>query len=415
MFFKRINQIIKNLGKNLKPYQLEEKVMAASVWTDMETPMMHAVSARREFYTRNYGLKFDDYDKFPDYSNIYRKNCENVIGYTMVPTGIVGPMKINGIERFCPMATTEGALVGSVYRGINWIHQINPEGFECIVEDIGISRAPIVYFDSLIQCENFILYVKNNFDKIKKDFESTTSYGKLKEIKCFQKGNYVHLRLVSTTGDAMGMNMISIGTDIVLNQLKKTFPNLQIITLSGNMCTDKKASSVNWILGRGKKVIIQTKLNIQDFQLKTGVNVQDLITVHFEKNLYGSAMANNMGGNNAHISNMISSIFIATGQDTGQVGTSSMGIFELAIVGKDLVVSLTMPCLEVATIGGGTKIQDKNLKLIGIDSKNHIDNPGQNVKELAETIGGVVLSGELSLLVSLTKNTLVESHKNYNR
>ena len=237
----------------------------------------------------------------------------------------------------------------------------------------------------------------------------------MKEIKCFQKGNYVHLRLVSTTGDAMGMNMISIGTDIVLNQLKKQFPNLQIITLSGNMCTDKKASSVNWILGRGKKVIVQTKLNIQDFQVKTGVNVQDLIRVHFEKNLYGSAMSNNMGGNNAHISNMISSIFIATGQDTGQVGTSSMGIFELAIVNKDLVVSLTMPCLEIATIGGGTKIQNKNLKLIGINPENHVNNPGQNVKELAETIGGVVLSGELSLLVSLTKNTLVESHKNYNR
>ena len=126
-------------------------------------------------------------------------------------------------------------------------------------------------------------------------------------------------------------------------------------------------------------------------------------------------MANNLGGNNAHTSNMIASIFIALGQDIGQVGTSSMCIFELEKNKEDLIVTVTLPCLEIGTIGGGTSIQQKNFKLMNIDPSNHLNNPGENVTKIGETIGAVVLSGELSLLVALTKNTLVKSHMNYNR
>ena len=71
-------------------------------------------------------------------------------------------------------------------------------------------------------------------------------------------------------------------------------------------------------------------------------------------------MANNLGGNNAHTSNMIAGIFIATGQDVGQVGTSSMGIFDIEKIDSELIITMTLPCLEIGTIGGGTEIQKKN-------------------------------------------------------
>ncbi|VDO86390.1 unnamed protein product [Soboliphyme baturini] len=50
----------------------------------------------------------------------------------------------------------------------------------------------------------------------------------------------------------MGMNM---GVEVVLNTLHlKYFPDMRILSLSGNFCVDKKASAMNWIEGRGKSV-----------------------------------------------------------------------------------------------------------------------------------------------------------------
>lgn len=46
--------------------------------------------------------------------------------------------------------------------------------------------------------------------------------------------------------------------------------------------------------------------------LKT--NVDSLIEVNTDKNLIGSAMAGSLGGFNAHAANIVTAIFIATGQ-----------------------------------------------------------------------------------------------------
>lgn len=46
--------------------------------------------------------------------------------------------------------------------------------------------------------------------------------------------------------------------------------------------------------------------------LKT--NVDDLVQLNISKNLIGSAMAGSIGGFNAHAANIVTAIFIATGQ-----------------------------------------------------------------------------------------------------
>ena len=54
------------------------------------------------------------------------------------------------------------------------------------------------------------------------------------------------------------------------------------------------------------------------------------------------------GGNNAQANNIVSGIFLATGQDIAQAGTSSMALVTMECVDQgDLYVSLTMPCIEV--------------------------------------------------------------------
>lgn len=81
--------------------------------------------------------------------------------------------------------------------------------------------------------------------------------------------------------------------------------------------------------------------------LKT--TVPALVELNMLKNLAGSAIAGALGGFNAHAANIVSAIFIATGQDPAQNIESSHCITMMEAVnnGKDLHVSVTMPSIEV--------------------------------------------------------------------
>ena len=81
--------------------------------------------------------------------------------------------------------------------------------------------------------------------------------------------------------------------------------------------------------------------------LKT--NVAALVELNMLKNLAGSAMAGALGGFNAHARNIVSAVYIATGQDPAQNVESSNCITMMEGVnhGKDLHISVTMPSIEV--------------------------------------------------------------------
>jgi len=136
------------------------------------------------------------------------------------------------------------------------------------------------------------------------------------------------------------------------------------------------------------------------------------------KNLTGSAIAGALGGYNAHASNIVSAIFIATGQDPAQNVESSNCITMMEAVndGKDLHVSVTMPSIEVGTVGGGTQLASQSacLNLIGVKGANK-ESPGSNSRLLATIVAGAVLAGELSLMSAIAAGQLVKSHMKYNR
>ncbi|OIC67650.1 hypothetical protein A7L55_18370 [Acinetobacter baumannii] len=125
-----------------------------------------------------------------------------------------------------------------------------------------------------------------------------------------------------------------------------------------------------------------------------------------------------MGGFNAHASNIVSAVFIATGQDPAQNIESShcITMMEASNDGKDLHVSVTMPCIEVGTVGGGTQLasQAACLNMLGVKGANK-ESPGANAQTLARIVAGAVLAGELSLMSALAAGQLVNSHMKYNR
>ncbi|KAJ8461260.1 hypothetical protein OPV22_034186 [Ensete ventricosum] len=378
-----------------------------------------AAGIRREALKRITGRAFEGLplDGF-DYASILGQCCELPVGYVQLPVGIAGPLVLDGRQHYVPMATTEGCLVASTNRGCKAIAESG--GATSVVLRDGMTRAPVVRFPSARRASDLKAFVEepNNFETIALVFNRSSRFARLQGIHCALAGRNLYMRFCCSTGDAMGMNMVSKGVQNVLDYLEKDFDDMDIISISGNFCTDKKPAAVNWIEGRGKSVVCEAviKEGVVKKILKT--NVPALVELNMIKNLAGSAVAGSLGGFNAHASNIVSAIYIATGQDPAQNVESSHCITMMEAVndGKDLHVSVTMPSIEVGTVGGGTQLASQSacLDLLGVKGAS-LETPGANARRLATVVAGAVLAGELSLLSALAAGQLVKSHMKYNR
>nr|AZM65457.1 3-hydroxy-3-methylglutaryl coenzyme A reductase 1 [Ginkgo biloba] len=353
-----------------------------------------------------------------DYDSILGQCCEMPVGFVQIPVGVAGPLLLNGLEYMVPMATTEGCLVASTNRGCKAIHMSG--GATSILLKDGMTRAPLVRFASAKRAADLKYYLEhpNNAETLSLLFNRTSRFGRLQGIKCAIAGRNVYMRFSCSTGDAMGMNMVSKGVQNVLDYLQDEFPDMDVISVSGNFCADKKPTGVNWIEGRGKSVVCEAVITEEVVRTVLKTTVPALLQLNMLKNLAGSAMAGAVGGFNAHAANIVSAVFIATGQDPAQNVESSQCITMMEALndGKDLHISVTIPSLEVGTIGGGTQLasQAACLNLLGVKGSN-AESPGANSQCLARIVAGAVLAGELSLMSALAAGQLVKSHMKYNR
>jgi hydroxymethylglutaryl-CoA reductase (NADPH) len=284
-----------------------------------------------------------------------------------------------------------------------------------------MTRGPVVKFISVKRASEAMAWLQQNenFENIKDSFNSTSRFAKLIKIQVRIAGRHLFIRFVATTGDAMGMNMTSKGAEMALKYIQSQIPDMEILSLSGNFCSDKKPAAVNWIEGRGKSVVCDAIISgdIVESVLKTTVHT--LVDVNISKNLIGSAIAGSIGGFNAHAANIVTAIYIATGQDPAQNVSSSncMTLMEpWGEDGNDLYVSCTMPSIEIGTIGGGTQLRAQGacLDMLGVKGA-HQSQPGENASTLARIVCASVLAGELSLMAALVSGDLVKSHLRHNR
>ncbi|KAL5212217.1 hypothetical protein ABZP36_023064 [Zizania latifolia] len=360
------------------------------------------------------GLPFEGMD----YQAILGQCCEMPVGYVQLPVGVAGPLLLDGHEYHVPMATTEGCLVASVNRGCRAI-AASGGAMSVLLRD-SMSRAPAVKLPSAKRAAELKEFVEAppNFELLAAVFNRSSRFARLQDIHCALAGRNLYMRFTCITGDAMGMNMVSKGVENILGWLRNDFPDMDVISVSGNYCSDKKTAAVNWIEGRGKSVVCEAIIKGEVVHSILKTTVEKLVELNVIKNLAGSAIAGALGGFNAHASNIVTALFIATGQDPAQNVESSQCITMLETVndGDDLHISVTMPSIEVGTIGGGTCLasQAACLNLLGVKGSIH-GSPGANAKRLATIVAGSVLAGELSLLAALASGQLVKSHMKYNR
>ncbi|XP_029295546.1 3-hydroxy-3-methylglutaryl-CoA reductase a [Cottoperca gobio] len=399
-------------SKHIPTYKLEAMMekpeRGVAIRRQMLSPKLPCPSALSSLPYTNY-----------DYSTVMGTCCENVIGYMPIPVGVAGPLHLDGKQFQVPMATTEGCLVASTNRGCRAIALGG--GASCRILADSMTRGPVVRLPSACQAAEVKAWLESTdgFQAIKEEFDNTSRFARLQKLLVGLAGRNLYIRFHSKTGDAMGMNMISKGTEKALSKVQQHFPDMQVIALSGNYCTDKKPAAINWIEGRGKSAVCEATIPAKVVREVLKTTTDALVEVNISKNLVGSAMAGSIGGFNAHASNLVAAIYIACGQDPAQsVGSSNcITLMEASgPTGQDLYISCTMPSIELGTVGGGTNLapQQACLQMLGVQGACQ-ECPGENARQLARVVCATVLAGELSLMSALAAGHLVKSHMTHNR
>jgi hydroxymethylglutaryl-CoA reductase (NADPH) len=350
-----------------------------------------------------------------DPENVIGKSIENMIGAVQVPLGIAGPVKIKGDHAkgafYLPLATTEGALVASFNRGCSAITESG--GADVKVIDNKQTRAPCFRFEGIKKAADFIDWCRKNDAKIKEKAQEGSRFLKVRKIRHILVGNNVYLRFEAETGDAMGMNMITLGCQQACDWIEKE-TGAECITVTGNLDVDKKPSAINLILGRGKTVAADVIIPEAVLKEKLKTTASRMYEVNLRKNILGSAFAGSYGLN-AHFANAMKALFIATGQDEAHIVDGSHGVTFCEVRDKDLYISVTIPCVQVGTVGGGTRVETAQecLRILGVAGAG--EPPGSNALKFAEIVAVATLAGEISLIAAQSAHHLAKAHKELGR
>jgi hydroxymethylglutaryl-CoA reductase (NADPH) len=236
---------------------------------------------------------------------------------------------------------------------------------------------------------------------------TTTRHGKLTNVLCYQIGRQVLLNFGFTTGDAQGMNMIAKAADAVCQWLARQHPNSSYLLFSG-LCSEKRASGFVMSRGKGKRVTAGALVPHEILRLYLHVSAGDLFRV-WQSTVIGHLQAGALGYN-AHYANGLTAIFIATGQDVANVVHAACGVTNFELHPEGLFVSVTLPALSVATVGGGTGLptQREALEMMGCSGAG-------KAKKFAEVVAAALLGGEISMGAAIASGEFVAAHEHYGR
>ncbi|MEL6640069.1 MAG: hydroxymethylglutaryl-CoA reductase [Pseudomonadota bacterium] len=331
---------------------------------------------------------------------------------TPVPTEWIGPISITGNvleeEVSVPMATYETPLWPSTGRGARVSRMAG--GVRCTLVDERMTRSVVVRATDGGAAFRAWQSISARTDEIQTVIATTSRFAKLVDMNRQIVGNLLFIRFECETGDASGHNMVTGAADALLAWILQEYPELEYASISGNLCTDKKVSAVNGLLGRGKYVIAEMEISRELCTKQLRTTPEKMAQLNLEKNLIGGTVAGSLRSANAHFANMLLAFFLATGQDAANIIEGSQGIVHAEAREGGLYFSCTLPNLIVGSVGSGkgNEVVEQNLVRLGCKEDRA---PGENGRRLAALCAATVLCGELSLLAAQTNpGELMRTH-----
>lgn len=337
-------------------------------------------------------------------------NIENLIGFSQVPVGTIGPLRINGLHAhddfFVPMATTEGAMVASYNRGAYVISQAGGASAMCLTESV--SRAPCFLFNNLTETGLFLSWIYGQYDSFHDCIKVATSHGRLIDMKTTVNGSAVYLIFDYTTGDAAGQNMVTVATEAICQKIIAETPVMpHTWYLEGNLSGDKKASMLSFLGARGKKVVAEAFL--PEKLIRKFLNSSPAAMAKYCKMSTLGGIQSGGIGVQGHFANALAALFIACGQDAACVSEAAVGITDMEVTAdNELHVSVSLPNLTVGTVGGGTHLPTARECLEMMDCYGE-----GKARKFAEICAVTAMAGEISIIAALAAGDFGRAHATY--
>ncbi len=334
-----------------------------------------------------------------------------------IPMQYIGPIHIIGPEVtdqvMVPLATYESPLWPSTNRGAKVSR--HSRGIEVTIHSDHMSRSVLLEGTSAVACQDTLESLKARKPELSAIVKESSRYAELQDFHAQIVGNLLYLRFTFTTGDAAGHNMTTKAADLLLAWITQQYPEMQYVSISANLCTDKKASCVNGILGRGKYAVAEILIPRQVCVATLKTVPEKIVDLNIKKNLIGTQLAGTIRTANAHFANVLLAFYLATGQDAANIIEGSQGFVHTEMRADDLYFSVTVPNIIVGTVGNGKQHEfvRTNLEQMGCLVNRE---PGKNARRLAAICAATILCGELSLLAAQTNpGELMRSHEIFER
>jgi hydroxymethylglutaryl-CoA reductase (NADPH) len=330
----------------------------------------------------------------------------------------VGPIRVTGNvvndEVHVPLATLETPLWPSTRRGASLSTMI-PSGIVATLLDERMTRSVLFEADDTLTAHRAVQRLTADFEQLRAVAAETSRFARLIQFHHQIVGNLLFLRFEFTTADASGHNMTTLASDRLMDHILHTVPGLRYGSISGNYCTDKKASAVNGILGRGRNVVAELLLPADLVTGRLHSTAEKIVTLNIRKNLVGTLLAGGIRSANAHYANLLLAFYLATGQDAANIVEGSQGVTHAEDRDGDLYFSCTLPNIIIGTTGAGKHdgFVAENLARMGCQEDRR---PGANARRLAVLAAATVLCGELSLMAAQTNpGELMKAHQRFER